>query len=236
MTTRTGAPERAEHAAQSLDQAVREAPAVDLSWIAQPLVVDGWAAAPDLLQLLFALVRVARPRHVVEFGSGVSTLVLARAAARCGDCVVTSLDHDPKFAHATTELLASGADAHLVTVQCAPLVARVRAGELMPAYDVDNECLASPRPADVIFIDGPPAALGGRRGMIYQALEYAQSGSIILLDDAAREGEEAALAEWEHLLGDAIQAHRLEGFARGLVGVILVAPTTARIRMTPKPK
>src|SRR5215212_3704759 len=129
MMSRTGAPERAEHAAQSLDRAVREAPAVDLSWIAQPLVVDGWAAAPDLLQLLFALVRVARPRHVVEFGSGVSTLVLARAAACCGDCVVSSFDHDPKFAHATTELLASGANAHLVTVQCAPLVARVRAGE-----------------------------------------------------------------------------------------------------------
>jgi predicted O-methyltransferase YrrM len=226
-------PGRVQAAEAALGAAVAEAPEVDLSWIGRELDSDGWAAAPDLLQLLYALVGAARPRHIVEFGSGVSTVVLARAAAQCGDCLITSFDHDPKFTQATAELLATTGDERIVSLQCAPLVARVRAGQLLPAYYVDSELVGSPRPADVILVDGPPAILGGRDGMIHQALEYAQAGTIILLDDANRDREGAALTEWQRLLGNAIQVHRPEHFSRGLAAIILAAPTTARIRATP---
>ena len=67
--------------------------------------------------------------------------------------------------------------------------------------------------------------------MLYQALEYAQSGTIILVDDADRYGERAALAEWKRTLGDAIRIHTPAGFARGLAAVILAAPNVAEIRM-----
>ena len=225
-------PGRVQAAAAALEQAVAEAPAVDLSWIGRELASDGWAAAPDLLRLLFALVRTVRPRHIVEFGSGVSTIVLARVAAQSGESLVTSIDHDPKFARATADLLAATGDEAVVSLQCAPLVARVRAGQLLPGYDVDGELVGSPRPAEVILVDGPPAILGGRAGMIHQALEYAHSGSIILIDDADRERERAALIGWEQLFGDAIEVHRPDHFSRGLAAIILVAPTTARFRAT----
>jgi len=222
--------DRVERASSAFEQAVRGAPDVDISWIGRPLAEDGWELAPDVLRLLSALVGVLRPRHVLEFGSGVSTLVFARAASQLADCAVTSVDHDPRFAEATEALLATE-DARVVSLQCAPLVARVRAGRLQPCYLVDPARIAASSPADLILVDGPPEILGGRAGMLYQALEYAQSGTIVLLDDADRAGERAALAEWSQTLGDAIRIQAPKGFVRGLAAVILAAPTVARIRM-----
>jgi predicted O-methyltransferase YrrM len=222
--------DRVEQALSALEQAVRGAREVDISWIGKPLAEDGWELAPDVLRLLSALVAALRPRHVLEFGSGVSTLVLARAAAQLGDCAVTSVDHDPKFAVATEAMLGAEGTS-IVSLQCAPVVARVRAGRLQPCYLVDPAGIAALSPADLILVDGPPEVLGGRAGMLYQALEYAQSGTIVLLDDADRAGERAALAEWSQTLGDAIRIQAPGGFVRGLAAVILAAPTVARIRM-----
>jgi|SoiMethySBSTD1v2_1073268.scaffolds.fasta_scaffold175790_2 hypothetical protein len=225
--------DRVGHAVSALDEALRSAPDVDLAWVGRPLAEDAWEAAPDLLRLLFALVGTLRPKHVLEFGSGLSTVVLARAASTVPGCVVTSIDHDPAFAAATATLLADQGGS-VVALGCAPLVARVRAGELQPCYLVDDELLGSRRVPDLIVVDGPPAVLGGRRGMLPLALEHAQSGSIVLFDDADREPEARALAHWEDVLGDAVEVHRPQGFARGLAAVILVAPTVARIRMAPR--
>ena len=233
MTTTDGSLDRVVRAREALQDALRGADGVDLSFVEEPLDEHGWAGAPDLLRFLYALVRAVEPRHVLEFGSGVSTLVLAQAAAGLeGTCAITSVDHDPRFAAATAESL--GAEAASVTLQCAPLVARVRAGVLAPCYLVDQGLLGSNRAADLVVVDGPPLVLGGRDGMLPQALEYAQCGSIIVFDDAGRDCERDAIARWEKRLGNAVEVHRPDGFARGLAAVILAAPTTAQIRLSPR--
>jgi predicted O-methyltransferase YrrM len=232
VTATSRAIDRVIRARDALFSALGESAGVDLSFLRDVPTDDGWEAAPDLLRLLYALVLELRPRHVVEFGSGVSTAVLAHAARDSGVTVVTSIESDPKCAGSTIELIVD--DAAAVSVQCAPLVARVQSGCLGPAYLVDRSLLASTAPADLVFVDGPPEVLGGRGTMLPQALEYAQCGSIVLFDDADREGERAALASWERILGDAIELHRPDGFIRGLVVLILVAPTTAQIRMSSK--
>lgn len=232
MTTTSRAVDRVSRARDALSRAIEESAAVDLSFLGHSPTENGWEAAPDLLRLLYSLVLALRPRHVVEFGSGLSTAVLARAARDSSASVITSIESDPKFAGSTSELV--GNDAGAVSLQCAPLVARVHHGWLGPSYLVDRSLLASTAPADLVFVDGPPEILGGRGTMLPQALEYAQCGSIVLFDDADREGERDALASWERLLGDAIELHRPEGFVRGLAALILVAPTTAQIRMSPK--
>lgn len=221
---------RVEHAVASLDGALRLAPKIDLDWLDPSLADDGWALAPDALRLLAALVAELRPRHVVEFGSGVSTLVLAHSAASSGGVEISSVEHDPVYAARTGELLRQHDSEQHVSLHVVPLVARVRAGELHPLYLLDRAALASERPADLVLIDGPPAALGGRTGMLYQALDLSQAGTIVLLDDAERGPEREAVTWWEQRLGDAVLIGRLSGFARGLAAMVVAAPTTARIR------
>jgi len=223
--------DRVVRAREALLAALDDAPEVDLSFLAQVPADDGWACAPELLRLLHALVVTLQPRHVLEFGSGVSTAVLAHAAAEVGECAVTSVDNDSRFVTETSLLLDRGAP---VSLQLAPIVARVHAGRLGASYLVDPSLFASSRPADLILVDGPPQVLGGRATMLPAALEYAQCGSIVLFDDADRDGERDALASWERILGAAVEIHRPDGFTRGLAALILVAPRTAQIRLNPK--
>jgi predicted O-methyltransferase YrrM len=219
--------DRVVRSRDALLEALDAAPSVDLSFLREVPADDGSASAPDLLRLLHALVSTLQPRHVLEFGSGVSTAVLAHAATELGNCAVTSVDHDPQFVAATSELIEAGGP---VSLQHAPLVARVHAGHLGPSYLVDSSLFASPCPADLVLVDGPPQVLGGLTTMLPVALDYAQCGSIVLVSDV----EHNALGPWEQMLGAAVEVHHPAGFARGLAAVILVAPRTAQIRLTPK--
>jgi hypothetical protein len=143
------------------------------------------------LQLIASAVREIAPRHVVEFGCGLSTELLARLAFDHGRMAVTTFEHDP---WAAEELLAaSGALAmnyRWFSFGICPLVARRCGAEVVPVYDDAMIVPTVPYPADLVLISGPPRAIGGRGGTIYQALKYARPGTIVLLLDVrAEEGE-----------------------------------------------
>jgi hypothetical protein len=103
-------------------------------------------------------------------------------------------------------------------------VARDFGGKLLPAYLFGERQLASSLPADLILIDGPPLALGGREGTLYQLLDRARPGTIVLLDDASRAAERAIVRRWLDNLDEAIEASYPEGFARGLAAIIVRQP------------
>src|SRR5215203_1054157 len=81
-----------------LRAAIEESSTVDLTWIKTPPSDNGWALAPDVLKLLTSLIGNLKPKHILEFGSGLSTKVLAHACADSArDCFITSIDHDPEY-------------------------------------------------------------------------------------------------------------------------------------------
>jgi hypothetical protein len=153
----------------------------------------------------------------LEFGSGLSTRVMARASASLGGTRwITSIDHDPVFAHAAARQLADQDNHCQISFQLAPLVARECTGRSLPMYHIQADQLASSLPADLVVIDGPPAVLGGREGVLYQALDFARPGTVVVVDDAARDMERLALSHWRDNLGDAVELKMLPGFAKGM--------------------
>jgi predicted O-methyltransferase YrrM len=219
-------PERAVEAARAaLRQALGDASAVDLSWIDPPPTSDGWALAPDALRLLWRVVKALRPGHVLEFGSGVSTRLLARACGAAGlACDISSIDHDPDYGAPAPADLAPLPPGVSVRCQLAPVVARDCGGKLLPVYRLGAGALASPRPPDLAVIDGPPVTLGGREGVLHQVMDVARPGTLVLLDDAGRAAERAAIAHWQDNLGDAVEVAALPGFAKGLAAIIVREP------------
>ncbi len=185
----------------------------------------GWALAPDALEFLERLVASIKPRRVLEFGSGVSTRTIAGAAAALDHPVsITSIDHDPVFggeAAAALDGVPSSVTVEFVTV---PLVARAVADEPLPAYLPERIDELPGGPADLVLIDGPPEALGGRGGVLYQALERSGPGTVIVVDDAARSSERRAIRRWHEVVGDAVEIRELDGFSRGLAVAIVHRP------------
>jgi hypothetical protein len=69
-------------------------------------------------------------------------------------------------------------------------------------------------------VDGPPSPLGGRIGSLQQALGLAAPGTIVVLDDADREGEQRALELVRNEAGDDLTVLLLDGFPKGMAVLI----------------
>ena len=191
---------------------------------------DSYAMEPDARGFLSRLVKRIRPQHVIEFGSGLSTLTIATAMNSAG-ASVTTIDHDRVYGDRTRRILALQGLQHRVRSVVAPLVGRKLLGQLLPVYALAPDMLGDALPADLIVIDGPPSALGGRAGVLCQSIGLAHPGTIILLDDTDRESEERAIALAIEWFGDALEVRRLEGFRRGLTAITVrtvPAPDTER--------
>jgi hypothetical protein len=208
----------------AIKRALAEAGTVDLSWISPPPAADGWTLAPDALRLVMKIVETLRPRHILELGSGLSTRVLSRAAGRLAEeCVISSVDHDPQYNWATGGAKQEPGGAR-VEFHLAPLVVREFGGKLLGAYLIQPAKLAATRPVDLVVIDGPPVNLGGREGTLYQVMDFARAGTVVLLDDSTRPEERAAIKAWRDNLGDAISVEQLPGFGKGMAAVAIHKP------------
>lgn len=166
----------------------------------------GWAGSPDFLRHVHELARAHRPRTVVECSSGTSTIVLARTLQMNGAGHVHSLEHEPQYAGKTRNALQELGLSSLATVIDAPLATHAIDGQQHRWYRLDD----LPGGIDMLVIDGPP--VGTQHMARYPALplliERLSPGAIVVLDDAARPDELAAVDQWVQRFGLA----RLDGY------------------------
>ena len=167
-----------------------------------------WVASPDLLRHLYDHVNTARPRLVLECGSGLSTVIMAYAIRRAGhDGRIVALEHLERFAERTRGMLEDHGLTDVAEVRLAPLKDVVIDGEPWPWYE--PSCIPD-EPIDLLFVDGPPGAT--REDARYPALplvrDRLQEGSTLILDDLGREDEAHVATRWvdEH---DGLEIRRL---------------------------
>ncbi len=213
----------------ALAEALRRQADVDLGQVEFPLQTNAWTLDRLTLRFLVSLLRVLRPKRILEFGSGLSTRVLAWACADAGlGAELVSIDHDPHFVRSTRGNLSRHRNKCAVSLYHAPLVLRPCLDRLLPMYDLQPGLVRATFQADLVLIDGPPLALGGRAGTLFQAMDLVRAGAVILLDDAARQAERQALALWRETFGEAIESFDLEGFPKGLSAICVREPVPIR--------
>lgn len=142
-----------------------------------------WAASPDLLLTLVHLVRKNRPKLIVELGSGISTLVMAKAAV--GRAKIVSIDHSEEFAQKTREMLNEHGVKN-VEIRVAPLKSNASGTQW---YDLT--LLKNLKNIDLLVIDGPPGSKNPKaRQPAFKEFETKLSPkAVIVIDDVNREGE-----------------------------------------------
>ncbi len=215
---------RVERARTAVANAIERAPSIDLRRMKPAPSREPWSLHADALKFLVALVHELRPAHILELGCGLSTRVLAWAAADAEvACRITSLDNDPEHAAATARRLEQQELHCPVELEVAPLVLREVGGEVLPTYLADLHDLL-PAPPDLVLIDGPPAPLGGREGTLYRVLAVAQPGTVAILDDADRPDEAAILERWQANLGPAVEIQRLDALTGGMAAIVVRDP------------
>jgi hypothetical protein len=138
-------------------------------------------------------------RRVLELGSGVSTILLARLLRGRGGAVV-AVEHDEQWTEWVTDLLAAEGLETVATVIYAPLeLASV--GELSWYSAAGIERALSAGAPDLLIVDGPPAYRSedalARLPAVPVLLERLAPDATIVLDDVVRPGERSVLERWE---------------------------------------
>jgi hypothetical protein len=166
-----------------------------------PPELGGWAADSLLVHNAVRLMVEARPRLVLECGSGSSTIVVARCLRALGGRVI-SLEHDPEYAHRTSEMLRLHGLDDVATVVTVPLAPIAFDGGTAPWYAPEYERLID-LPIDVLLVDGPPKATAPRAR--YPAVpilkRHLATECWILMDDGDRPDERAIAHAWSQDLG-----------------------------------
>ncbi|MBX3561136.1 MAG: class I SAM-dependent methyltransferase [Sphingomonas sp.] len=162
---------------------------LDLPYDALPYL-GSWKADTGLLALLVDHIFAERPKLVVEFGAGASTLILAQALRKAGGGTLISFDQHADFVAATRDWLADhGLSADLRAVPLRP------SPQGWPGLWYDHGPL--PRDIDLMLIDGPPWTIHPfTRGAAASLFDHVAPGGTVMLDDGARPGERFVARRW----------------------------------------
>ena len=149
-------------------------------------------------------------RRVVELGSGLSTVLLARLLtqrAPTGGFTLVAVEHDVRWARWVREQLErEGIDEHVVVID-APLAARAGMTGGLRWYDEAalaaglDQAIGGDATIELLIVDGPPAYAAGHGLGRYPALPVLRPrlalGATVVLDDVERPGEQDVLRRWE---------------------------------------
>ena len=167
-------------------------------------------------RFLAAFIRATGARKVLEFGSGFSSLMIAREIGAFEGNYLLSIDDSARYsAMARESCEISGVQAR-AEFRVAGLRPRLYGPRLLLSYDLPIGLLEALGPFDLVLIDAPHHDYG-REGVFYDAFPAVAPGGYIILDDANGEGIGGGkVLNWQAAYGDAIRPILLEGMGNGL--------------------
>ena len=174
----------------------------------------GWAASPDFLLGLVAHAMATKPRVIVECGSGVSTVLLARCLSLNGSGQIYSLEHLPEFRERTVGELARHGVASRAVVLDAPLREYALPSGTWSWYSLGELPIGE---IDMLVVDGPPATLGplARYPAGPLLFERLARNATIFVDDMVRADEQTMVARWIDEHPDLVQ--EIRAYEKGCV-------------------
>jgi len=171
---------------------------------AQPLNFHGWPISPDIALFLIEKIEKYSYDLVLEFGSGTSTLLFAKALK--GTPLVT-FDHHEKYYKQTLESLKSQGLLKDVNLVYAPLKKYSFEENEYMYYDCEKTfkelSLKDEIQSVLVLVDGPPGAtcpLARFPAMNYLLEAFEGKKIHLVLDDYAREEEKQTVKKWEKIL------------------------------------
>ncbi len=157
-----------------------------------------WALFPvDLLDIL-TTIESTDAETIVECGSGISTVYIARTLRSRGNGHLFSLEHDERWADLVSGLLRRSGLTEFATIVAAPLCDIEVEGRNMQWYELPDGFLHELPSIDVLLVDGPPGYIAPE--IRFPALpilwDHLSSDATIFLDDAHRDEEQRILGHW----------------------------------------
>jgi predicted O-methyltransferase YrrM len=163
-----------------------------------PILWSEWAIAPESLCLILYLAQCLNVRKVLELGSGISTLFLAKQMQQCANGIINSFDHELRWAMITNQNLTERGLGSIASVRVAPLVEVQVNGDRRSWYCLPKFPWGTIY--DLILVDGPPSSSTdplARLPALPQLRHVMGENTLLILDDADREWESEVIKCWQ---------------------------------------
>lgn len=164
---------------------------------------SGGSLRPSSLNHIVNDIVINNRSNIIEFGSGISTIVIARLIKKNNlDAILVSVEHDLDWGNQLSKLLNNENLQDVVKLCHAPLSECALSldnnlwfnSKSLNAYIKDKKF-------DMVIVDGPPAWMKEKKRSRYPAFPFMidnlHENYSVYLDDAMREGEQAILKLWE---------------------------------------
>lgn len=188
-------------------------PGFDLSRFDFP-ETDEWVLWGATMRLLGRLVEIVRPRRVIEFGSGRSTVVLATVVREYGGKVL-SFDHNARFARQTAQALKARGLEEVACVAHRRLTLRRYGFKLLPFYAIRWAEFPDFQQCEVALVDGPPGWIG-REATIYELFPRLAPGASVVVDDMNRRRDQRWLKAWQRVFAGALEVEVFPTIGEGV--------------------
>lgn len=167
------------------------------------LPFTGSSMRPFCLNHIINDILVNNRKQIIEFGSGISTIVIARAIKRNNlTTKIISIEHNESWAKVLESQLQREGLQHAATIVLAPLTRSEWCLGKNEWYDPEIlRAQLAGKIFDMMIVDGPPAWQKSKSRSRYPAfpfmMERLSANYAIYLDDANRDGERYILNAWE---------------------------------------
>jgi predicted O-methyltransferase YrrM len=166
----------------------------------EPSLDGPWSLGEEAFASIERSMREVVPRVIVEFGSGASSVRLAKAFPEAS---VLSLESDAEFFQRSLGCAREhGMTPERLRIELRPLCFRRIATGIYETYR------SGPFPAqiDVALIDGPPHwTKRGREACFYDIADRVRIGGRVYLDDYGRDQEKRIARNWSSCYADAFR-------------------------------
>ncbi|MDR1284849.1 MAG: class I SAM-dependent methyltransferase [Campylobacteraceae bacterium] len=161
----------------------------------------GWPMSPDILLKLHEYIASVKPKKIVEFGSGVSTVVICDALQQNGFGTLYSIDHLEQFGEQTLQNIKKESLEKFVDLRIVPL--ELWQDEHMcedkeSVFWYQKKLIEDIQDIDLLIVDGPPGVTCQyARYPALPALYDKLSPNVqVWLDDTSRGEEKEICKTW----------------------------------------
>lgn len=170
--------------------------------------------AAETLQFLGQLINYLKPHNVLEFGSGLSTLFISELISDVPNAHLYSVDHSSHYQKKTRNLVKHNSNIDCYLSQIELYHFKLRAFTTYGRSFLKN--IPDEVSFDMVLIDGPPGFRFGREAPLYQISERLKPETVIVLDDASRLPEQAAIEGWRRTWCDNVTVVLIPDLKKGL--------------------
>ena len=196
-----------------IDQAISLMDKVRISRFEYP---SGDQGAMDQAGCCFiaALIRISDAKKVLEFGSGFSTLTIARELENKKGSLLCSVDSWKNRTDSAKDFLSASSGKLNYRIMNTEMTISLLNGRLLPDYNLKGLKLENQAPFDIVSIDVPPLNRLICEGAVYKAMELLKKGGMIVISDAYK--IEPENPKWKKMFKDSAKFHWLGGLGAGI--------------------